>query len=67
VHVGALGTTVAQIEHGVDFARAPVARGVAWSDGYDREKREARDGWAKRLEEIVKGESGRARVIGFRV
>jgi integrase len=34
--------------------------------GYDREKREALDAWARRLEEIVSDAEGRRRAIGFR-
>jgi len=34
--------------------------------GYDREKQEAVDAWARRLVEIVSGGGGRARAIGFR-
>jgi integrase len=34
--------------------------------GYDREKREAVEAWARRLEEIVVGDSRGKRVIGFR-
>ena len=34
--------------------------------GYDREKREALEAWATRLETIVRGDGERTRVIGFR-